>query len=240
MLPSRLATGPSARVFAWGGGLAFVLSLLFCAWSYAWRFGDPAAGRGQSPPRALLIDIVLFSIFAVHHSVFARTSVKSWMTRLVPPTLERSIYVWAASVLLVWTCAAWQPIPGTVYSLAQPWRTCGYLVQAMGLWLTARAAGVIDPLDLAGIRQASGVRTEARFRVVGPYHRVRHPIYLGWVLLTFGAPHMTATRLAFAAISTAYLVAAIPFEERSLVGEFGDEYRAYQQRVRWRLIPFVF
>ena len=75
--------------------------------------------------------------------------------------------------------------------------------------------------------------------MIGPYRWVRHPIYLGWLLLVFGVPHMTATRLAFAAISSAYLVVAIPFEERSLVETFGDEYRRYQQAVRWRLVPGV-
>lgn len=225
---------------AWAGGAAFAASLLFCGWSYARPFGDPDAGSGGSPARALLVDIALFTVFALHHSVLARPRAKAFITRIVPPPLERSLYVWVASALLIWTCASWQPIPGMVYELAQPWQTCGYLVQAAGAWLTVRSARVIDALDLAGIRQASGERTSAQFRVIGPYHRVRHPIYLGWVFMTFGAPDMTATRLAFAAISTAYLIAAIPFEERTLVSEFGEEYRAYQRRVRWKMFPFVF
>ena len=58
--------------------------------------------------------------------------------------------------------------------------------------------------------------------------------------MTFATPAMTGTRLSFAAISTAYLVAAVPFEERSLAETFGAEYRAYQARVRWRMIPGVY
>jgi protein-S-isoprenylcysteine O-methyltransferase Ste14 len=69
---------------------------------------------------------------------------------------------------------------------------------------------------------------------------VRHPIYLGWVLMTFGAPEMTATRFSFAAISTAYLIVAVPFEERSLVRTFGDAYREYRARVRWRMVPGLY
>ena len=65
---------------------------------------------------------------------------------------------------------------------------------------------------------------------------MRHPIYLGWLLIVFGMPHMTATRLAFAVISSVYLIVAIPFEEPSLIDSFGDEYRRYRQIVRWRLI----
>ena len=76
--------------------------------------------------------------------------------------------------------------------------------------------------------------------MIGPYHVVRHPIYLGWVLMTFGAPDMTATRLTFAAVSSAYLAIAVPFEERSLVDTFGEEYVAYAKRVRWRMIPGIY
>jgi len=73
--------------------------------------------------------------------------------------------------------------------------------------------------------------------VGGPYRYVRHPIYLGWVLLVFAAPTMPMGRLLFAAVSTLYLVVAVPFEERSLVAEFGPAYRDYQRQVRWRLVP---
>jgi protein-S-isoprenylcysteine O-methyltransferase Ste14 len=59
------------------------------------------------------------------------------------------------------------------------------------------------------------------------------------VLLVFGAPAMTTGRLLFAAVSTAYLIVAIPIEERSLVAEFGQAYRDYQKQVRWRLVPGV-
>jgi protein-S-isoprenylcysteine O-methyltransferase Ste14 len=57
--------------------------------------------------------------------------------------------------------------------------------------------------------------------------------------MTFFAPKLTINRLIFAVISTAYLLIAIPWEERSLVATYGDRYREYQSRVRWRLIPGV-
>jgi protein-S-isoprenylcysteine O-methyltransferase Ste14 len=106
--------------------------------------------------------------------------------------------------------------------------------------LTIDAARSIDLLDLAGIRQTTGRQTGAGIQARGAYRFVRHPIYLGWALLTFGAPVMTATRFSFACISTLYLIVAIPFEERSLVEAFGDEYREYRRRVRWRMLPGVY
>jgi protein-S-isoprenylcysteine O-methyltransferase Ste14 len=138
------------------------------------------------------------------------------------------------------TCAGWQEIPVLLYRADGVWQLPFRAVQVAGVWLTLRAAAAIDPLDLAGIRQAHGQTGSPRFRIVGPYHLVRHPIYLGWVLMTFGTPAMTGTRLSFAVISTAYLIAAVPFEERSLVETFGGEYRRYQARVRWRMIPGLY
>jgi protein-S-isoprenylcysteine O-methyltransferase Ste14 len=58
--------------------------------------------------------------------------------------------------------------------------------------------------------------------------------------MVFGTPHMTMTRLVFAAASTAYLAIGIPFEERGLIQVFGGEYREYQKQVRWRMIPGVY
>jgi protein-S-isoprenylcysteine O-methyltransferase Ste14 len=60
------------------------------------------------------------------------------------------------------------------------------------------------------------------------------------VLVVFATPHLTGDRLAFATLSTAYLMVAVPWEERSLVGAFGDDYIRYQRDVRWRMIPFIY
>lgn len=231
-------TRPHAPLVSWLGGLVFVLSLGYFAWSYFFRFGHPAPASG--PRRhAVLVNVLLFTAFALHHSVLARSGVKRRLGTLIPPHLERSLYVWVASILFVIVCAAWQQVPGVLYQQQGPLRIAHWSVVAIGIWLTFRSAGVIDPLDLAGIRQASGDTKAPEFRVIGPYHYVRHPIYLGWLLMVFGVPDMTLTRLMFAAISSAYLVLAIPIEERSLVESFGAEYREYQRQVRSRLIPGI-
>jgi protein-S-isoprenylcysteine O-methyltransferase Ste14 len=238
----RNAAGPVGRLMAWLGGLIFIVSLAYGGWCYAVGYGRVALDFPQPGAVAgsLAANIGLFTAFAAHHSIMARSGAKRWLARKVAPPLERTLYVWVGSVLFLVTCAGWQEIPVLLYRADGVWQVPFRAVQLAGVWLTLRAAGAIDPLDLAGIRQAQGQTGSARFRVVGPYHVVRHPIYLGWVLMTFGTPAMTGTRLSFAAISTAYLIAAVPFEERSLVEAFGDEYRRYRARVRWRMIPGLY
>jgi protein-S-isoprenylcysteine O-methyltransferase Ste14 len=235
------AAGRFARAMAWAGGAVFVASLGFFAWCYAVGF-DTRTLTAPAPDTAaaLVTNTLLFTVFALHHSVMARTAVKAWVARAMPTQLERSLYVWIAALLFVVTCAWWRAIPVVFYDVRWPWKGACLAAQAYGVWLTVRAAAVIDPLELAGIRQVYGTARAPTFKVVGPYHLVRHPIYLGWVLITFGAPLMNGTKLSFAIISTAYLVLAVPFEEQSLLEAFGDEYRRYQARVRWRMIPGLY
>lgn len=228
---------PPARapLVAWLGGAAFVASLGYFAWSYFVRFGRPTEGADLIRP--LLADLGLFTAFALHHSLLARTGAKRWVARRAPAGLERSLYVWISSALFVVVCAAWRDVPGELYRHAGLASVPHWLLVGLGGWITARAAAILDPLELAGIRPAR--LAPGGFRAAGPYGLVRHPIYLGWLLLVFGVPEMTGTRLAFAVISSAYLVVAVPLEERSLVEAFGDEYRRYQRLVRWRLVPGV-
>jgi protein-S-isoprenylcysteine O-methyltransferase Ste14 len=51
---------------------------------------------------------------------------------------------------------------------------------------------------------------------------------------------MTGDRLAFAALTTFYLIVAIPWEERSLRLTFGETYERYKRDVKWRMIPFIY
>jgi protein-S-isoprenylcysteine O-methyltransferase Ste14 len=61
------------------------------------------------------------------------------------------------------------------------------------------------------------------------------------VLLVIGVlPTMTLTQATFAAASAAYVLAAIPFEERSLRRSAPAAYDRYAQQVRWRLLPLIY
>ena len=235
-------TPRGSLVFAWCGAALFALSLVFFLYSYLVQFGAAAAPGPFARP--LLIDAALFTLFALHHSVFARARVKSRVQGLAPAGLERSLFTWIASVLFVLVCALWRAVPGELYRLTGGFAALGYAVQATGLILTARGSARLDVLDLAGVRSALARPDRPPDRVsletTGLYGFVRHPIYFAWVLFVFGAPQMTMTRFVFATISTAYLAMAIPFEERALVAAFGQPYRDYQQRVRWRMIPGVY
>jgi protein-S-isoprenylcysteine O-methyltransferase Ste14 len=233
---------PAARVVALLGGLVFIASLLYFVYSFAFRFGRPASGAGSTLAPAL-VDIALFTVFALHHSVFARTGVKAWLMRHAPPDLERSIYVWVSSLLFIAVCAWWRPVPG-VYWDADGWLAMSLTtLQAAGGVAAVAFARQLDVLDLAGVRQvwrSAPAPPAAAIQDRGGYGLVRHPIYLAWLVVVWAAPVMTGTRLVFAAVSSAYLVVAIPIEERSLVRAFGEDYEAYRRRVRWRMIPGLY
>jgi protein-S-isoprenylcysteine O-methyltransferase Ste14 len=74
----------------------------------------------------------------------------------------------------------------------------------------------------------------------GPFRFVRHPIYLGWLVLSIGYV-MAYPSLRNAAIVMAVLPAIlwrIHQEEALLAAE--PEYREYLARTPWRLIPFIY
>ena len=248
MQPTGVVPQRLARPIALGGVVFFIDALLYFAWKYMAVFGREVAGPIDM--RAIVIDVALFSVFALHHSVFARDMFRKRITRMVG-ALERSTYVWIASALFVAICAWWRPVAGAVWRIDQPaavWLL--HAAQLVGVWLTLRSALMIDFLELAGVRQiwrrsvgrvlSDPVDRPPAFKAAGPYGWVRHPIYLGWLLLVFAVPDMTATRFVFALTSSVYLVIAIPFEERSLRRSSSGAYDRYMREVRWKLLPHVF
>lgn len=238
---TRRRPGIGALVCAWTGAAAFVASLLVFLYLYGITYGR-ASARPSGP--AIVVDILLFSLFALHHSLLARPGLKRRVTEVVPVWLERSAFTWTASVLFAIVCLSWQPVDGLLYSLPGPWRVAGYTTQAAGFLVILAGSSGIDVLDLAGVRQVLDARSgktaaHVALKTDGAYGLVRHPLYFGWTLFVFGAPDMTGTRAVFAIVSTLYLAIAIPFEERSLVDVFGEAYRHYQRATRWRMLPGI-
>ena len=231
----------------WGGAILFVASLAYFLFTYLTTFGIAATGALSVP--AITWNGALFTIFALHHSIFARTGIRTWVSRTFPD-LERSIYVWVASALFIAVCALWRPVPGVAWSVTGPAAWGLWALQAAGVWLTLRSARALDVRELAGLgsvaRTLSGSRGEpdkarpTEFKTSGPYGWVRHPIYSGWFLMVLPTPVMTMTRLVFAVVSCVYLLIAIPLEERTMRASPDGGYDRYMRKVRWRLIPGLY
>ena len=193
---------------------------------------------------ALLIDAGLLGVFAVQHSVMARPWFKRWWTQIVPWSIERSTYVLFASLALDLLFWQWRPLGGVVWNVEQPvLRAVIWGVFAYGWLQVLVMTFYIDHFDLFGLRQVwlhliGRQYTRVNFATPAPYHLVRHPLYLGFMLAFWAAPTMSITRLVFAAATTVYMLIAIQFEEHDLTHEHGESYQQYRRRVPM-LVPGI-
>ena len=201
------------------------------------------SGPAIPAAEALIVDLLLMSLFAVQHSVMARQGFKRWWTRYVPQSVERSTYVLCASLALALLCWQWRPIPGVVWQIADARLAMGVTALAFVGWLIVLTSTfLINHFELFGLHQVANNLTgrpmpALRFRTPLYYHFVRHPIYLGFIIAFWAAPTMTVGHLLFAAVTTAYIIVGIQLEERDLIAIFGDQYRSYKSHVAM-LVPW--
>jgi len=192
---------------------------------------------------ALVVNIALLGIFAVQHSVMARRGFKRWWTRIVPEPVERSTYVLCATAALALLCWQWRPIPDPVIWAVQDPRAIVLLhaIFWFGWALLLLSTFLINHFELFGLHQVLGrllhwAPMKPEFRTPFVYRRVRHPLYLGFLLAFWSTPIMTAGHLLFTVATTGYILIGICLEERDLVALFGDQYRRYRREVGM-LIP---
>jgi protein-S-isoprenylcysteine O-methyltransferase Ste14 len=192
---------------------------------------------------AVLVDVGLLAIFGLQHSVMARPGFKKAWTRVVPKPIERSTYVLLSSAVLALVMWLWRPIPMPVLWHADAaWAAAiAWSVMCLGVGILLLATFLINHFELFGLQQGwltlfgKEIRSPA-FVTPLLYKIVRHPLYVGWLLIFWGTPTMTAGHLLFATIMSAYILIAMRFEERDLVNHIGEPYRRYQEQVP-ALIP---
>ena len=191
---------------------------------------------------ALTVNLLLLTVFAIQHSLMARPFFKRWLTKFIPEPMERSTYVLASNAAMIAIFAGWQPLGGEIWTFTSPIAiVVAYSVFFSG-WITVFVATcLINHFDLFGLRQVwlyfrGKPYTQLKFTMPGPYKLVRHPLYVGWILVFWATPTMTAGHLFFALITTIYILVAIQFEEKDLADAHGVAYVTYRNEVPM-LIP---
>ena len=212
-----------------GGGAL----LLFAVYLFA---GFPqVVDLGLGPLAALAWDAGLCGLFFLQHSGMVRRPVRGRIERAFGDHLAGVVYTFASGAALLVCLLLWQRsgesvvLDGAAYWLA---RLLFALAIAGFFW----GAGALGSFDTLGIRPVlDRVRQRdtrpVRLAVRGPYRWVRHPLYLFALVLFWSCPVLSADRLLFNVLWSVWVVVGAVLEERDLVDEFGDDYRAYQRGV---------
>jgi methanethiol S-methyltransferase len=225
----------------------FFLGIFLYAIGFLGNFGVPTTIDGQPQGSiwdALLINILLLGIFALQHSVMARQGFKRWWTQYIPKPIERSTYVLFTNLALALLFFGWRPMGGEIWQIQHPLgQAIAYGVYGLGWGLVFTATLLINHFDLFGMRQVwlhlrKQPYTPLPFKTPSLYRHVRHPLYVGWLLVFWSTPTMTSAHLLFAVITTIYILMAIQWEEKDLVALHGQAYQEYQRHVPM-LIPQV-
>lgn len=192
--------------------------------------------------QALLINLALLAVFGLQHSVMARPAFKRIWTKIIPAAAERSTYCLLSSLALILLFWQWQPLGGTIWHVQEAAsRAVLYTLYGFGWVLLVFVTFLINHFDLFGLRQVYlnlRGREYKRLDFQTPmfYKYVRHPLYIGWFIIFWATPTMTAAHLVLALATTIYILVAIRFEERDLAAEHGEVYVSYRRRVPM-LIP---
>jgi protein-S-isoprenylcysteine O-methyltransferase Ste14 len=125
-----------------------------------------------------------------------------------------------------------------IYDTSVPWDIPLLLLQLAGACFSLAAAMQTGLGTLSGLTQLNHeTRAAEKGQLVtgGLYKYVRHPIYTGAILFLWASPQLSWNSLALKLAFTLYFIIGGMVEEKKLVEDFSDEYRAYRMKT-----PMIF
>lgn len=144
----------------------------------------------------------------------------------------------------------WIPIAYLIFKYKEPLLDFRYemplIINIIGLFFTILGTllhlwtgKLLGLWGLMGIPEVSK-KLESRLVSDGPFKIVRHPTYLAHTMLFSGIFLLTGVLTVGILTIIDFLIVnfvIIPLEERELSDRFGDDYKEYRKRVRYRFFP---
>ncbi|MGH9858276.1 MAG: methyltransferase family protein [Acidobacteriota bacterium] len=201
-------------------------SLFYFFWLV--EFGN--RGVPAFTPTLLLINIAIFLIFPLQHSLLPRKFVRERMN----PYVHRSFYVLTSGVALWIVLLVWRPFGPFLYRDVMPWLF--NILFYTSLILIIASTYALNHSQMFGLYHGYAAwkkhpLPETKLETTGIYGIVRHPITSLLIVALWSHESLTAGRFLFNALFTIYALAGTVVEERSLVKEMGEEYREYRKKV---------
>jgi protein-S-isoprenylcysteine O-methyltransferase Ste14 len=187
-------------------------------------------------------DASLCLLFFVQHSVMIRKTFRQRLAAVIPQYYHGAFYAVASGATLVVVVLFWQHSNQTFVSLQGEPRWLAqavYFVALIGIMWGMLALSAFDMFGSQSILSHIHASPSCGMplTVRGPYRWVRHPLYFFILVMIWCCPDITADRLLFNFLFSAWIVFGSILEERDLVAHFGDAYAQYQRRVPM-LIPW--
>lgn len=194
--------------------------------------------------QAVLVNVVLLSVFAIQHTIMARPVFKKWWIPIVGAS-ERSFFVLLSSLALILMYWKWIPIKSVVWQVEnESIILIIHGVFVLGWLIVLLSTFMINHFHLFGLKQIfENLRSQEisglKFRKQYLYKLVRHPIMLGFIIAFWATPVMSTGHLLFAIVTTIYIFIAVKYlEEPDLKDAIGAPYEEYQKEVPM-IIPFI-
>jgi protein-S-isoprenylcysteine O-methyltransferase Ste14 len=227
--------------------LIFLISFLYAIGFVGGYFVPKSINDGTptSFTYAMIVNLLLLSLFAVQHGIMARPAYKKWISPIIGPATERSTFVLFASLILLLLFWQWQPMTANIWKVEN--QIMKYLLMGISLfgWLVVLVSTfLIDHFELVGLKQVfnnlkNKQTANPKFITKFLYKISRHPMMLGFIIAFWSTPHMTVGHLLFASVTTLYIFIAVKYlEEKDLRKAIGERYEEYQKNVPM-IIPFT-
>ncbi|MCB9209554.1 MAG: isoprenylcysteine carboxylmethyltransferase family protein [Ignavibacteriales bacterium] len=196
----------------------------------------------------VFITVILFSLFALSHSILAAFDVKKRITEKIGSKIAFYRLFFNISSIIFFIAAYYlSPKPNVIiYDLQFPYDLVIFSIQLLGIIGFFWAGSYINLKEFLGITQikryyqgnykVDNLDEYHELVVNGPFKFSRHPIYFFSIIVLGFRSSMDLFYLVFFLCMLAYFYIGSVYEEKSLEKRYGKSYLDYKISVP-RLIP---